>query len=51
MISSLRSQVDDSQSEVYFLRDKFKEKNILIKSLIEPYTLSIDHKEHKTKEQ
>ena len=32
------------------MRDEPKEKNILIRSLITPYTLSIEHKEHKTKE-
>ena len=32
------------------MRDEHKEKNALIKSLIPPYTLTIEHKEHKTKE-
>ena len=32
------------------MRDELKEKNTLIKSLIPPYTLTIEHKEHKTKE-
>ena len=32
------------------MRDELKEKNSLIKSLIAPYTLSIEHKEPKTKE-
>ena len=32
------------------MRDELKEKNALIKSLIPPYTLTIEHKEHKTKE-
>ena len=51
VISSLRSQIGTLQKEVYFLRDQLKEKNTLIKSLIAPYTLiTIEHKEHKTKE-
>ena len=50
VISSLTSQIETLQSEVYFLRDELKEKNALIKSLIPPYTLTIEHKEHKTKE-
>ena len=33
VISSLRSQIETLQSEVYFLRNKIKEKNTLIKSL------------------
>ena len=43
------SQGATLQSEVYFLRDELKEKNNLIKSLIAPYTLTMEHKEHKTK--
>ena len=50
VISLLRSQIEILQSEIYFLRDELKEKNTLIKSLIAPYTLTIEHKEHKTKE-
>ena len=50
VISLLRSQIEILQSEIYFLRDELKEKNTLIKSLIPPYTLTIEHKEHKTKE-
>ena len=50
VIPSLRSQIDFLQSEVYFLRDEPKEKNTLIALLIAPYTLTIEHKEHKTKE-
>ena len=48
VISSLRSQIETLQSEVYFLRDELKEKTTLIKSLIAPYTLTTEHKEHKT---
>ena len=43
------SQGATLQSEVYFLRDELKEKNNLIKSLIAPYTLTMEHKEHNTK--
>ena len=43
------SQGATLQSEVYFLRDELKEKNNLIKSLVAPYTLTMEHKEHKTK--
>ena len=50
VISSLMSQMEILQSEMYFLRDDLKEKNTLIKSLIVPYTLTIEHKEHKMKE-
>ena len=50
IISSLTSQIETLQSEVYFLRDELKERNTLIKSLITPYTLTIEQKEHKTKE-
>ena len=50
IICSIRSQIETLQSEVYFLRDELKEKNALTKSLIAPYTLTIEHKEHKTKE-
>ena len=32
------------------MRDELKEKNTLIKSLNAPYTLTIEHKEQKTKE-
>ena len=32
------------------MRDELKEKNTLLKSLIVPYTLTIERKEHKTKE-
>ena len=49
VISSLRSQIETLQSEVYFFRDELKEKNTLIKSLIAPNTLDIEYKEHKTK--
>ena len=34
---------------MFFLRNELKEKNMLIKSLIALYTLTIEHKEHKTK--
>ena len=44
------SQIETLQSEVYFLRDELKERNTLIKSLITPYTLTIEQKEHKAKE-
>ena len=44
VISSLRSQIETLQSEVYFLRDELKEKNALIKSLIAPYTLTIEQR-------
>ena len=47
---SLRSQIKILQSKVYFLRHELKEKNTLIKSLIAQYTLTIEHKQHKTKE-
>ena len=50
VISSLTSQIETLQSEVYFLRDELKERNTLIKSLITPYTLTIERKEHKAKE-
>ena len=50
IISSLTSQIETLQSEVYFLRDELKERNTLIKSLITRYTLTIEQKEHKTKE-
>ena len=50
IISSLTSQIETLQSEVYFLRNELKERNTLIKSLITPYTLTIEQKEHKTKE-
>ena len=50
IISSLTSQTETLQSEVYFLRDELKEGNTLIKSLIIPYTLTIEQKEHKAKE-
>ena len=43
IISSLRSQIETLQSEVYFLRDELKEKT---KSLIVPYPLTMEHKEH-----
>ena len=46
VISSLRSEIETLQSEVYFSR----EKNTLIKSLITPYTLTTEHTERKTKE-
>ena len=36
VISSLTSQIETLQSEVYFLRDELKERNTLIKSLITP---------------
>ena len=48
-ISSLMSQIKTLQSEVHFLRDKLKQKNALIKSLMAAYTLTVEHKEHKTK--
>ena len=48
IICSIRSQIETLQSEVYFLRDELKEKTTLIKSLIAPYTLTTEHKEHKT---
>ena len=50
IISSLTSQIETLQSEVYFLRDELKERNTLIKSLITPYKLTIEQKEHKAKE-
>ena len=50
VISSLRSQIEILQSEVYFWEMNQKKKNTLIKSLTAPYTLTIEHKEHKTKE-
>ena len=49
VISSLMSQIKTLQSEVHFLRDKLKEKNALIKSLMAAYTLTVEHKERKTK--
>lgn len=49
IISSLGLQTDILQSEVYFLGDEPKGKNTLIKLLIAPYTLNIEHKERKTK--
>ena len=49
VISSLRSQIENLQSEVYFLRDELKEESTLIKSLIARFTLTIEHKEHKAK--
>ena len=51
IISSLTtSQIETLQSEVYFSRDELKERNTLIKSLITPYTLIVEQKEHKAKE-
>ena len=44
IISSLTSQIETLQSEVYFLRDELKERNTLIKSL------TIEQKEYKAKE-
>ena len=46
VISSLRSQIETLESEVYFSRDELKANNTLIKSSIVPYTLTRGHKEH-----
>ena len=50
VMSSLRSQIETLQIEAYFLRDKLKGKNTLTKSWIARYTITIEHKERKTKE-
>ena len=52
VISTLWSQVESLESEIYFLRGEIKEKNTLIKSLITPYTPHAEHtKQQINKEQ